>query len=328
MPELLAVDAGGTSTRSVVVTTEGHCIGYARAGSGNPTAAGPDHAAASVAASATAAIAAAGVPAEKIAGAVLAVAGVSPQIGVRAFSAALKARGIIATPVFESDLLATFFSGTYRDAGYALVAGTGAAAVRVERGSIVATADGLGWLLGDSGSGFYIGHRVARAAMADLDNRGPATDLTRMLLAEFGQEGGRDRGPDGRPTAVSHALDALYAIRPVQLARFARLAFEAPGDEVAESIIRDAANALVHTLNTVVTSGMRGPIVLGGGTLIRHRTLVDRIAAGYAQDGVSSAVRTVADGVVGAAVLALREAGVTADKVVFDRLTASLATVR
>lgn len=328
MPVLLAVDAGGTSTRSVVVTADGRCLGYARTGSGNPTAAGPDHAAASVAASAAVAIAAAGVPGEKIGGIVFAMAGASPQIDIGAFIAPLTARGITATPVFESDLLATFFSGTYRDAGYALVAGTGAAAVRVERGSIVATADGFGWLLGDDGSGFYIGHRVIRAAMADLDSRGPATALTGMVLAELGQEGGRAPGPDGRPAAVSYALNALYTIRPVQLARFARLAFEAPGDNVADSIIRDAADALVHTLNAVVTPGASGPIVLGGGTLTRHRTLVDRIAAGYARDGLSPEIRTVADGVVGAAVLALREAGATVDKVIFDRLTTSLATVR
>ena len=39
------------------------------------------------------------------------------------------------TPLqFESDLLATFFSGTHHSDGYALISGTGAGAIRVEDG--------------------------------------------------------------------------------------------------------------------------------------------------------------------------------------------------
>ena len=36
----LAVDAGGTSTRAVLLDTLGRAYGYGRAGGGNPTAAG------------------------------------------------------------------------------------------------------------------------------------------------------------------------------------------------------------------------------------------------------------------------------------------------
>ena len=46
--ELVAVDAGGTSTRAVVLRPPGQCLGYAVAGSGNPVAVGPQTAAASV----------------------------------------------------------------------------------------------------------------------------------------------------------------------------------------------------------------------------------------------------------------------------------------
>ena len=98
--------------------------------------------------------------------------------------------------VHESDLLATYCSGTHRPDGYAVVAGTGAGAIRLERGRQVAVADGLGWLLGDEGSGFWIGHRVVRAALADLDGRGPATGLTPLVLARLGVPGVvRGRGP-------------------------------------------------------------------------------------------------------------------------------------
>src|SRR6478752_1830649 len=149
---LVAVDAGGTSTRAVVVHPAGHCLGYAVAGSGNPTS-------------------------------------VAAEIRRR-----LAGVGLDAPLVFESDLLATYLSGTHRPDGYAVIAGTGAGAIRVEDGRQVAVADALGWLLGDEGSGFWIGQRAVRAALADLDGRGPATALTPLMLERLGVPAPEDAG--------------------------------------------------------------------------------------------------------------------------------------
>jgi N-acetylglucosamine kinase-like BadF-type ATPase len=72
---LAAVDAGGTSTRAVVLHPAGRCLGYAVAGSGNPTAVGPETAAASVAESVMGALRRAEVPSTRIRLVVLAMAG-------------------------------------------------------------------------------------------------------------------------------------------------------------------------------------------------------------------------------------------------------------
>lgn len=48
MPTFLAVDAGGTSTRSVLVTADGACLGYGTAGGGNPISSGTERAASAV----------------------------------------------------------------------------------------------------------------------------------------------------------------------------------------------------------------------------------------------------------------------------------------
>ena len=183
---LVAVDAGGTSTRAVVVDPAGHCLGYAVAGSGNPTAVGPQIAAASVAESVMGALVRAAMPITRIRLVVLAMAGAGSPAVAAEVRPRLAGLGLDAPLVFESDLLATFFSGTHRLAGYAVIAGTGAGAIRVEDGRQAAVADGLGWLLGDEGSGFWIGQRVVRAALADLDGRGPSTALTPLLLARLG----------------------------------------------------------------------------------------------------------------------------------------------
>ena len=48
LPRLLALDAGGTSTRAVVVDAAGRAYGYGFASGGNPTAAGIREAAAAI----------------------------------------------------------------------------------------------------------------------------------------------------------------------------------------------------------------------------------------------------------------------------------------
>ena len=147
--------------------------------------------------------------------------------------------------------------------GYAVIAGTGAGAIRVEDGRQVAVADGLGWLLGDEGSGFWIGQRVVRAALADLDGRGPSTALTPLVLGRLGVPAPSDAG-DREP--ILAVVRALYAGPPVRLADFAGLVFEVDRDQTADGILDDAAAALARTLTAVRSADRLG----SGGARRRH----------------------------------------------------------
>jgi glucosamine kinase len=318
---LVAVDAGGTSTRAVVIDPAGQCLGYAVAGSGNPTAVGAETAGASVAESALAAIRRAEVPSTRIRLVALAMAGARSTSAAAEIRRRLADIGLNAPLVFESDLLATYFSGTSRPDGYAVIAGTGAGAIRVEDGRQVAVADGLGWLLGDEGSGFWIGQRVVRAVLADLDGRGPSTALTPLLLGRLGVPPPSDAG-DRKP--ILEVVRALYAGPPVRLADYARLVFELDADGTADRILDDAAAALVRTLAAVRSPTVSGPVVLGGGILGRRPQVADRLAAACG----AKEVYAVADGAVGVCVLALRHVGTHVDAAVFHQLTASLCEVR
>jgi glucosamine kinase len=318
---LVAVDAGGTSTRTVVVDPAGRCLGYAVAGSGNPTAVGPEAAAASVGESVMGALRSAEVPGERIRLVVLAMAGAGSTPVASEIRRRFAGIGLEAPLVFESDLLATYFSGTHRPDGYAVVAGTGAGAIRVEDGRQVAVADALGWLLGDEGSGFWIGQRVVRAVLVDLDGRGPSTALTPLMLARLGVPAPSEAG-DREP--ITALVRALYASPPVRLADYAGLVFEVSGDGPADRILDDAAAALVRTLTAVWSPVVSGPLVLGGGILWRRRQVGDRLAAACGAEEVHA----VADGAVGVAVLALRHAGTHVDMAVFRQVTTSLTAVR
>ncbi len=334
---LLAMDVGGTSSRAVLVDRTGRCGGYGASGGGNPVSWGPDLAGDAIAEAVTLALAQAG-PVPVAGTAIFAMAGGSSFLTADAVRAQLRRRGVHCAVRIVPDLLATFCAGTPRLAGYALVAGTGSAAIRVGRGRVVASADGLGWLLGDAGSGFWIGHRAVRAAMAGMEGRGPATALTGLLLDRMGVARG-GRSVDGRPAALRVAVEELYRRRPVELAGFAALAFEAAGvgeaadatvaaDPVASEILRAATERLLQTLRTVRIGGVGGPVVLGGGVARRLPGLAAAIAADMPGPGGAGEVITVPDGVLGAAVLALRHDGLRVDRAMFDRLAGGLAALR
>jgi glucosamine kinase len=325
----LAVDVGGTSTRAVVVEDDGTCVGYGTAGGGNPTSSAVTAALSSILTAARAATDQSGLAAADLAAATVGIAGAGGATGPRVHTELVGA-GLSDNLTLEPDLLVAFHSGSIAGEGYALVAGTGSAAVRVRDSRIDATCDGLGWLLGDGGSGFWIGHRAILAASSALDHRGPPTALVGLVLAKLGIEETGARDPSKRPSALQHLVDAIYQLRPIELAHFAPLVFEAEaaGDATARGIVDAAADALAATLAAVVVPDVSGPLVLSGSVLAKQPSVARRIVESAPVSGPDPTVITVNDGLVGAVVLALRRAGVTVDDPVFARIKTSLATLR
>ena len=367
MTVCLAIDAGGTSTRAVLVAPDGTCVGYGRAGGGNPVSWGPEAAARSVAEAVAAAVEGgrsrgylppADAGAVRLPGpAVMAMAGSSAAPAADGWTGVLAGAGVAADSVrYESDLLATFCAGTAELHGYAVVAGTGSSAVRVIDGAVDGTTDGLGWLLGDGGSGFWIGHRAVRAALAAMDGRGAVTTLSELVLDALGIPEDVGVAPGGRPERLGLAVDALYRMRPVELSRFAVLAMAAAaaGDRVAAGILAEAERRLVDSLSAVHLPGHDGPVVLGGGIARRlpgFDAVVVEVVRSWSGDPLGDvsvpedatsvvgsgapsvvvvgsgapSVVVVEDGSVGAGVLALRHAGFAVDHAVFGRLSTSVA---
>lgn len=178
----------------------------------------------------------------------------------------------------HSDIEAAFASAPGHPAdGLALVAGTGAVAARITARACTATAGGDGWLLGDDGSGFWIGREAVRVALRMADGRGGAT----ALAASVGRalevpedvlpraEGSWTRAR--REAYRMHLLPAVMDRPPVQLARLAPLVAEAAEgqqDAVAEGILARAAGHLTETVRAleprsgeriVATGGLLGP---------------------------------------------------------------------
>ncbi len=306
---VIGLDAGGTRTRALLAAasaTDGRVLGEAVGGPGNamtvPVPQLTEHLVEALAR----------VVPEEARGRVVAVTG--GFAGATAASAedpgtvkartalteALRRLGVPSDRVGVcSDIEAAFAAapGTPSD-GLALVAGTGAVALRVTARRATTTVDGDGWLLGDEGSGFWIGRSAVRAALRMADGRGRPTVLAAWVGRTLGlpvdvlpkggipsyDHGGTDL-PSGTGTPTPgvpgwerarredfrrHLLPAVMADPPIRLARFAPLVAEAAAekDAVALAILAEAADHLLETVRAleprpgeriVATGGLLGP---------------------------------------------------------------------
>lgn len=139
------------------------------------------------------------------------------------------------------DSVSGYLAANGTETGAMLAVGTGVVILAVSRTS-VAKVDGWGYLVGDVGSGFWVGRLGLDAAMRAYDGRGEATVLETAARERFG------------------SLDELYMViqgdeRRVSLvASFARTVIEsaAAGDVVALRIVRSAATELAHSAATAL----------------------------------------------------------------------------
>ena len=317
MRTAVAIDAGGTSTRAVLVDERGTCLGLGRAGAGNPTSSGAEHAIGNLVAATRHAIDDAGAsePPDLV---LISAAGLMSSATPLATDAFAKLG--IASVETTGDVQSAYFTGTADPQGYVIIVGTGAIVGRMADGELVDVRDGIGYLLGDEGSGFWIGQAVARAVAADLDGgRGPATALTPLVTATLPST------LDGfwlREQRLAALVAHTYARRAVELAEYARLALSVPDDPVAAEIIAVAA-AKVETLAASLVADDGQPFVLAGGLLFEGSPLAQPL-----RDRWGGRCLRAEDGTAGAALIALQHLGASADADALARIHETLAALR
>lgn len=285
---MLGVDAGGTRTRALVAAPDGTRLGEGFSGGANPNSHGVDTAAPRLGEAVAAALDRAGPAArERLSCAVVGLAGVSalaePSVHAR-MQTALEDAGAGAAAVFTADDEIAFASGTPEPDGAVLIAGTGAIATRIRDRTRTDVADGLGWLVGDSGSGFWIGHRAARASARQLSEGTETGPLTRAVLAHA-LPGSDGLAPRERARALARALTAAPPIGLAALAPLVVQAYE-QGDAVARGIVDRAGVHLAASVRQVHGPDEGSPVVLAGGVLTGsgpvRAALVHALGAGTA----------------------------------------------
>ncbi|MFC4945970.1 N-acetylglucosamine kinase [Pseudonocardia sp. GCM10023141] len=266
MDTFVGMDVGGSRSRAAVIDASGGLLGAAEGPGGNPTTHPPDRAFDAMARALGAALN--GLPAAHVRAVVIGMAGggslgrprMTEQLAGLAATLGLGCR-----PDVRGDVIVAFAAGTPDPSGTVLISGTGAVAARITGWTHAAGVDGHGWLLGDTGSGFWLGRRAVQAALAALDGRRVPTALLPAVTGEL--LGTPATGPV-RPGSgtIERLVEAVHAAPPIALARLAPLvtAAASAGDAVALRIVDEAADALVSDVVAIREPGENTPIVLAG----------------------------------------------------------------
>jgi N-acetylglucosamine kinase-like BadF-type ATPase len=212
----IGVDGGGTKTELVLVDADGRTLATHIGPGCNPSLLGPEKARATLTEALDTLVSRADIPDAKwkITRTLLCVAG--NRDFWRETAATLKGFGTVTTVDDSRPVLELATGG---QPGLVLHAGTGSfVAARAPDGSIHYVG-GLGWKLGDPGSGFDLGRRAIGIAMIELQ-RG-ATDLSPLARALQAHTRLEDYSANSRffyNDATANAVIAAFALRVIELA--------------------------------------------------------------------------------------------------------------
>ena len=255
---VLGLDAGGTKTICLLADGDGSVRATARRGGANLQAAGELevekvlHEVMEEALEGT-----------DIAPAVicLGIAGVDRPDDARVVRGIMRRIGYKARVLVVNDALVALEAGAPGEPGVVIISGTGSIAYGRNDAGDAARSGGWGYVLGDEGSGYWIGRAALRAVLREADERGPRTALTPLLLDHFGV-----------PRAQALIHEVYHAnLKPAAfgaLATCVQGAFE-KGDEVAARILDGAARELegaaVSVARRLELVGTTFPFILAGG---------------------------------------------------------------
>jgi N-acetylglucosamine kinase-like BadF-type ATPase len=299
---VLGIDAGGTKTVCCLADGDGHTIGEGRGSGANLHAHGELEVEKVLHEVIEQALGERAIRPDAVC---VGVAGVDRQEDDRLMRGIMRRLGLGAQTLIVNDALIALVAGVGDEPGVVLVAGTGSIAYGVNADRFAARAGGWGHVLGDEGSGYWIGRHALMAAVREADGRGPATQLTPLILEHF-----KISRVDG---LVRHVYDdqmrrqSVHALGPVvDRAR-------GEGDVVAAEILREAGLELTRAAASVIERlGMRGQpfqTVLSGSMFRLIPWLADDVIRRLAEVAPRSAVsRLLAEPARGAVHLALAKA--------------------
>jgi len=292
---VIGVDAGGTKTVGLLADQSGQVVGEARAGGANLVAEGE-------------------LRLEKVLYEVL--TGLDAPGPVAAICLGLAGvdrseekdlvHGVLARLGFRraairvvNDAHVALVSGAPDGTGIVVVAGTGSMAYGVDARGRTARSGGWGYLLGDEGSSFWLGHAAVRQGVRAADGRGPQTSLYDRICREVGAE-----HPSG---LVKWFYDQEHTrTRVAELATVVQQAAD-DGDESARSLLDQAAQHLARAARAVARQlefDDAYSLVLSGGAFRACPSLYARVEASLDLPG-ARVVRLEAEPATGAVKLAL-----------------------
>lgn len=247
MQYVVGVDGGGTKTTAAVVGEDLGPVASATTGPANQRSVGMDTASANIAGAIREAVRAADISLEDVSGICMCLAGFDTDLDLPVPHRAIKALEYGGVTILENDVVGAWAGATEGNPGLVVIAGTGSTALGMNTHGDLWRTDGWDYILGDSGSGYWIGREGIRTAMKSLDGRLPPTRLCPELKAAFVVDSAEE---------MRRLVDST-TFGKVEIASFASHVSRAAdaGDGAAQGILAaagrdlaDQATAIIHML--------------------------------------------------------------------------------
>ncbi|MCA1553183.1 MAG: hypothetical protein LC737_02270 [Chloroflexi bacterium] len=243
MQFVIGLDAGGTSTRAVVVDEAKRELGRGSAGPGNYHSAGKEATLANIQHAIEEALQGAQLTRAQVGYACFAMSGVdrpSDHIVAKAFAdAGLPDAKVIVC----NDAIAALYSGAGKAEGVVVIAGTGSIIYGFAPDGRKMRAGGWGYHLGDEGSGWWLAEQSLFAIARAHDGRGAPTDMTARFLKSLNLQQPEDLIGWAYSPAWTRDNVASLALLTLEAAK--------AGDKVALQIVTHGADALAHAVEVV-----------------------------------------------------------------------------
>lgn len=164
--------------------------------------------------------------------------------------------------------------------GVAVIAGTGSAAWGKNARGEEARAGGWGYLLGDEGSGYWLGREAVRHSLRRMNQGLEPDELTKALLQSCNIE------DPNKLIALFHSAETgrRYWAQKARLVVEAADAGHAPSQALVEQAGRDLAGLAAIALRKL---GIQGPVILGSGLGMNVVRLQDSFKRSLAAEGVT-----------------------------------------
>lgn len=245
----LGIDGGGTNCRAALADDAGTVRGEGLAEAANFLRVGLERAINHIKQAVNEACRQANIELLQITAACVGLAGTSHPDHHRQMLAALKDALPIAQIILETDARVALAGATGNKAGVVIIAGTGSIACGINARSRFARAGGWGPVMGDEGSGSYIGRRALEAVMMSYDYRGQPTTMMEPVLRHFGVASAPELA-----TVIYDTSPKEKGEVPARIAQLSRIAVRAAqeGDGVALKILQDAADELAKAAIAVI----------------------------------------------------------------------------
>ena len=318
---IIGIDGGGTKTEAVIADLDGNILGIGRAGASNYHVLGLERAITSIVEAIEHARENSGLNIQKFQVVCLGLAGAGRPDDRSILLDAIRNLGIFDKVIIKHDAEIALAGATVLQPGIIVIAGTGAMAYGISPSGEEKRSGGWGNILGDEGSAYYIGRKALNAICKAYDGRGNQTILLDAII-EFWKLKDFDSIVK-KVYGMANPVQDIASIAPL-VSKSAEI-----GDQVAIEILKDSAKELalcaISVIRGLKMENNKFPVAISGSVFNAGEIILKPFKeCVISVSKFADIIRPMFSPVIGAVLLALREAGICIDNEILCNISKRL----